>query len=68
MTSIINMKQYFIIDLVEKTGGDYGNVKDKEIRSSTMKPIELIAIALRDNPSKKIVYDGFGGSGSTLIA
>lgn len=34
----------------------------------TMKPIELIAMALQDNPNGKIVYDGFGGSGSTLIA
>lgn len=34
----------------------------------TMKPIKLIAIALGDNPDKTIVYDGFGGSGSTLIA
>ncbi len=25
-------------------------------------------MALEDNPDKKIVYDGFGGSGSTLIA
>lgn len=33
-----------------------------------MKPIELIAMALKDNPDKKKVYDGFGGSGSTLIA
>jgi len=34
----------------------------------TMKPIELIAMALQDQPKKKVVYDGFGGSGSTLIA
>ena len=34
----------------------------------TMKPLELIGMALQDNPDKKIVYDGFGGSGSTLIA
>lgn len=34
----------------------------------TMKPIELIGMALQDQPKKKIVYDGFGGSGSTLIA
>ena len=34
----------------------------------TMKPVELIEIALQDQPSKKIIYDGFGGSGSTLIA
>lgn len=33
-----------------------------------MKPIELIAMALGDNKDKQIVYDGFGGSGSTLIA
>jgi DNA modification methylase len=34
----------------------------------TMKPIELIEMALSDHPGKKIVYDSFGGSGSTLIA
>jgi DNA modification methylase len=34
----------------------------------TMKPIELIEMALGDHPTLKLVYDGFGGSGSTLIA
>lgn len=34
----------------------------------TMKPIELIATALRHNPKSKTVLDLFGGSGSTLIA
>lgn len=34
----------------------------------TMKPVELIEIALGDQPNKKIVLDSFGGSGSTLIA
>jgi len=34
----------------------------------TMKPVELIEIALADQPDKKIVLDSFGGSGSTLIA
>lgn len=34
----------------------------------TMKPVELIEIALGDQPDKKIVLDSFGGSGSTLIA
>jgi DNA modification methylase len=34
----------------------------------TMKPVELIEMALSDHPGKKIVYDSFGGSGSTLIA
>jgi DNA modification methylase len=34
----------------------------------TMKPIELIEMALIDQPNKNIIYDGFLGSGSTLIA
>ena len=33
-----------------------------------MKPIELIAMAIEDNPKANIIYDAFGGSGSTLIA
>ena len=42
--------------------------RQKNTVHPTMKPIELIAMALQDQPEKKIVYDGFGGSGSTLIA
>ena len=42
--------------------------RQKNTIHPTMKPIELIAMALKDNPDKKKVYDGFGGSGSTLIA
>jgi DNA modification methylase len=34
----------------------------------TMKPVELIDMAMTDQPDKKVVYDGFGGSGSTLIS
>ena len=34
----------------------------------TMKPIELIEMALGDHPLRRLVFDGFGGSGSTLIA
>jgi DNA modification methylase len=34
----------------------------------TMKPVELIEIALSDHSGRKIVYDSFGGSGSTIIA
>jgi DNA modification methylase len=34
----------------------------------TMKPIELIEMALEDHPKRRLVFDGFGGSGSTLIA
>jgi DNA modification methylase len=33
-----------------------------------MKPVELIIMALDDQPSKKKVLDVFGGSGSTMIA
>ena len=33
-----------------------------------MKPVELIEIAFEDNKGKKIVFDMFGGSGSTMIA
>jgi DNA modification methylase len=59
--------------------GDYGGHKtlrgdvwtlkrQKNTVHPTMKPVELIEMAMTDNPSKHIVYDGFGGSGSTLIA
>ena len=34
----------------------------------TMKPVELIEMALEDQPKRKVVLDSFGGSGSTLIA
>ena len=54
----------------EKTlRGDVWQCKrQKNTVHPTMKPIELIGMALQDQPKKKIVYDGFGGSGSTLIA
>lgn len=54
----------------EKTlRGDIWECKrQKNTVHPTMKPIELIAMALQDQPNKKVVYDGFGGSGSTLIA
>lgn len=59
--------------------GDYGGHKtlrgdvwtmkrQKNTVHPTMKPVELIEMALVDNPTKEVVYDGFGGSGSTLIA
>lgn len=34
----------------------------------TMKPVELIQLALEDQPNKKVIIDVFGGSGSTMIA
>ena len=54
----------------EKTiRGDIWEVKrQRNTVHPTMKPIELIGIALKDNPKARNIYDGFGGSGSTLIA
>jgi site-specific DNA-methyltransferase (adenine-specific) len=54
----------------EKTlRGDVWQIKrERNTVHPTMKPIELILIALKDNEGKKNVYDGFLGSGSTLIA
>ena len=34
----------------------------------TMKPVELIQLALEDQPNKNVILDVFGGSGSTMIA
>lgn len=54
----------------EKTiRGDIREIKrQKNTLHPTMKPIGLIAMALKDNPDRKIIYDWFWGSGSTLIA
>jgi len=49
--------------------GDIWEMKrQKNTVHPTMKPVELIDMAMTDQPDKKIVYDGFGGSGSTLIS
>ena len=49
--------------------GDIWTIKrQKNTVHPTMKPVELIEIALEDNKSKKVVFDMFGGSGSTMIA
>ena len=68
-------KQHEIIFYYGKFGGEKtlrGDIweckRQKNTIHPTMKPLELIGMALEDNPNKKIVYDGFGGSGSTLIA
>lgn len=54
----------------EKTlRGDVWTVKrQKNTVHPTMKPVELIEMALKDQPDKKVIVDNFGGSGSTLIA
>ncbi len=68
-------KQHEIIFYHGKFGGEKtlrGDIweckRQKNTVHPTMKPIELITMALQDQPNKNIVYDGFGGSGSTLIA
>lgn len=74
-----NLDKYFKQHEIIFYYGDYGGQKtlrgdvwtlkrQKNTVHPTMKPVELIEIALQDNPAKKIVYDGFGGSGSTMIA
>ena len=68
-------KQHEIIWYFGKFGGEKtlrGDIweckRQRNTVHPTMKPIELISMALSDQPNKKTVYDGFGGSGSTLIA
>lgn len=68
-------KQHEIIFYYGKFGGEKtirGDIweckRQRNTIHPTMKPIELIAMALEDNKDKINVYDGFGGSGSTLIA
>lgn len=49
--------------------GDVWSLKrQKNTVHPTMKPVELIEMALQDQPEKRTVLDVFGGSGSTLIA
>jgi DNA modification methylase len=68
-------KQHEIIWYYGKFGGEKtirGDIweckRQKNTLHPTMKPIELISMAIQDNPNKQNIYDGFGGSGSTLIA
>jgi DNA modification methylase len=49
--------------------GDVWELKrQRNTMHPTMKPVELIEMALQDHPQRRLVFDGFGGSGSTLIA
>jgi DNA modification methylase len=68
-------KQHEIIFYVGPFGGQStvrGDVwqlkRQRNTLHPTMKPVELIEMALEDHPKRKYVFDGFGGSGSTLIA
>jgi len=49
--------------------GDIWEIKrQRNTVHPTMKPVELIDMALVDQAKKTVVYDAFGGSGSTLIS
>ena len=49
--------------------GDIWEIKrQRNTVHPTMKPVELINMAMEDQPNKRIIYDAFGGSGSTLIS
>jgi DNA modification methylase len=49
--------------------GDVWEMKrQKNTVHPTMKPVELIDMAVVDQPNKTVIYDAFGGSGSTLIS
>lgn len=49
--------------------GDVWTLKrQKNTVHPTMKPVELIELALNDQANKVVVLDCFGGSGSTMIA
>jgi DNA modification methylase len=68
-------KQHEIILYHGKFGGQKtlrGDVwqtkRQKNTVHPTMKPIELIEMALNDNLDKKNIYDAFLGSGSTMVA
>jgi len=68
-------KQHEIILYHGKFGGQKtvrGDVwqtkRERNTVHPTMKPISLIEMALNDNLDKKIVYDAFLGSGSTMVA
>jgi len=68
-------KQHEIIWYYGEFGGEKtlrGDIweckRQRNILHPTMKPIELLSMILNDNPKKELIYDAFGGSGSTLIA
>jgi site-specific DNA-methyltransferase (adenine-specific) len=68
-------KQHEIILYHGKFGGQktlrgdiWQTKRQKNTVHPTMKPIELIEMALNDNTDKKNIYDAFLGSGSTMVA
>ena len=42
--------------------------RERNTDHPTMKPVAILTMALEDTPEATIIYDAFGGSGSTLIA
>jgi len=54
----------------EKTlRGDVWEVnRQRNTEHPTMKPVELVSIAIEDNPQASTIYDPFLGSGTTMVA
>ena len=74
-----NLDKYFKAHEIILYSGKFGGQKtlrsdvwehkrEKNTEHPTMKPVTLLNMALEDTPEAKIIYDAFGGSGSTLIA
>jgi DNA modification methylase len=59
---------YFVDDRTQDTVWNFDR-PHKSPEHPTMKPVELVEKAIQNSSRKnEIVYDGFGGSGTTLIA
>lgn len=59
---------YFVDDRTQDTVWEYNKPKANDLHP-TMKPLELVAKAIKNSSRKnELVLDLFGGSGSTLIA
>lgn len=59
---------YFVDDRTQDTVWEVPRPKKSE-EHPTMKPLELVARAMKNSTRKgQVIFDGFGGSGTTLIA
>ena len=59
---------YFVDDRTQDTIWEYNKPKANNLHP-TMKPLELVGKAIKNSSRKnENIFDGFGGSGSTLIA
>jgi len=74
-----NLDKYFKAHEIILYSGKFGGQKtlrsdvweqkrERNTEHPTMKPLNLLSMALQDTPEAKNIYDPFGGSGSTLMA